>query len=128
MKHFAKVIKGKVVLTNKDYFFQDLLSHEGETIEIYIDKYEPKRTISQNKYYRTILKHIGDSLGYTQKEIGEIMKSKFLNEVNPDVVSTADLTKKEFTEYLDRVIQFGAEQGIVLPDISELSFHQLTDK
>lgn len=128
MKHFAKVIKGKVVLTNKDYFSQDLLSHEGETIEIYIDKYEPKRTISQNKYYRTILKHIGDSLGYTQKEIGEIMKSKFLSEVNPDVISTADLTKKEFTEYLDRVIQFGAEQGIVLPDISELSFHQLTDK
>ncbi len=128
MKHYAKVIKGKVVLTNKDYFSKDLLSHEGETIEIYIDKYEPKRTISQNKYYRTILKHIGDSLGYTQKEIGEIIKSKFLSEVNPDVISTADLTKKEFTEYLERVIQFGAEQGIVLPDPSELSFHQLTDK
>lgn len=128
MKHFAYIQNGKIKFDDMDYFIEDVKAHESKRIEIFIDEYIPKRTISQNKYYRVLLKYLSEATGHTSREMGLEMKKRFLKDINCNVISTADLTKKEFTEYLDKVIQFGAEQGIILPAINELSFHQLTDK
>jgi hypothetical protein len=93
------------------------------------------RTNTQNAYYWTILEeYIQPGLynqGYrsikSKDDAHEFCRARYLrhpvvNEISGEIggyitLSTSELTKKEFGEYLDEVIQMASEYlGIVIPE------------
>ncbi len=83
-----------------------------------------KRSLEYNSYYWAgILPAICDYTGDTTEDQHEIFKFMFLPRrfvtvegVEMQVAkSTADLTSREFHDYIERVIEFASEEGIVIP-------------
>ena len=112
-------------------FMQWLVSRDREKPwRIEVSEYRKNRTLEQNAYYwsgvlPTIQKHIEESRGdhYSTDEIHEYMRDKFLprrtitikGETAVVRPSTASLNTKEFHDYIEHVIYFAAESGIVVP-------------
>ncbi len=91
-----------------------------------IEFIETTRTDAQNKYYWVVLSIMAAELGTTPNELHEYFKSEFLPTQeyftmirHKRLTSTAEQSKDQMTQYLNRVIQFAAEQGVVIPDIEE---------
>ena len=109
MKFSGKIINGSLK-------FHDIASVRrflnGIKGEVWIDiKVAPKmRSSEQNGYYRTIIRQLGNHLGYDEDEMHDVIKQKFA------VQSTKDLTVDEFSELLDRIIRFSATLGFVVQD------------
>ena len=79
--------------------------------ECYIDiKSTKKRNTAQNNYYWAILKEFGKQCGYHPEEMHDVCKSHF------KISSTSELDVEEFSEYIDKVIMFAAEQGFPVKD------------
>ena len=68
------------------------------------------RNTAQNNYYWAILKEFGKQIGYHAEEMHEVCKNHF------KVSTTKEFTKEEFSEYVDRVIMWAAEQGYPVKD------------
>ena len=99
--------------------------------EVTIKLYKKARSQEQNAYlwgvvYPTIQSAIQLSRGehYSTDDLHEWFRDKFLpkkaitikGETKVVRPSTTKLTTKEFGDYLDQVIMFAAESGIVVPD------------
>lgn len=91
-----------------------------------IEIVECSRTDQQNKYYWVVLGIMATSFGTTAEELHEYFKATYLPSQEyftligkKQLKSTTEQTKDQFTVYLERVIQFAAENGVVLPDIEE---------
>ena len=85
-----------------------------------------QRTNLQNRYYWVAVVGIpAQHFGYLSEEMHDAFKIMFLKmhaEGKPDTIkSTTALSTQEFSEYVDKCIQFCAEEGIVIPDASEFS-------
>lgn len=95
-----------------------------KTYQVEIKEFHYNRTNQQNRFlWGVVYKVIADELGYTADDIHEYLADKFLSEtvvvLNESVrksKSTSKLNKKEFAEYLENVVRFAAEHGIVVPD------------
>ena len=85
---------------------------KGIDSDVWIDiKKAPKmRSGEQNGYYRTVIRQLGNHLGYNEDEMHEVVKTKF------QIESTKDLTKDEFSDFLDRIIRFSATLGFAVKD------------
>lgn len=97
------------------------------------------RTLSQNRYMHLILGWFGLHFGYTMEEV----KQKIFKEhVNPELFyegekegivriqqwrSTAMLNTDELSIAIDRFKKFSSEQGLYLPDPSDLASMQQID-
>jgi len=85
------------------------------------------RSLSQNDRYWLMLKELGSYLGYTDIELHDLLKYKFLAEQKeiagqPVVVikSTSSLNTEEFSEYNRNVERFAHEFGFKFDhDISQ---------
>lgn len=84
------------------------------------------RTDSQNKFYWVCIGIIARAFGISPNTLHTHFKSEWLPTEEYLVLvkkrrktSTSDMTKDEMTEYIDKVIRFAAEQGIVIPDPEE---------
>lgn len=71
------------------------------------------RTLEQNKKYRKILTIASNDLWYSPMELHRYFKFKFLWE-SEWIPSTKELTKWEFADYLDKVLNTLAEQWILV--------------
>lgn len=92
-----------------------------------IKKKTKKRSLSQNSlmwlWLHDVAKELSKVTGYEPDEIHEIFKKKFLvprivriENVEVDLYSTKKLTTAEFTEYLERIDRFCAQEfGIHVP-------------
>lgn len=98
--------------------------HPEKEWEVTIKPYKKSRTNNQNALYWKWLTIISEHTGYTQDELHEGMKRNFIGEdIGSDIFgntyirakSTTNLTTKEFTEYMDKVNIFAANEGLVLP-------------
>lgn len=96
---------------------------DGEQI---IEFDDVERTGAQNRYYWVILGIMAQSFGTTPNELHEYFKAEYLPQQEyftlirqRKLTSTTEQTKDQMTNYLERVIQFAAEQGVVIPDIEE---------
>ena len=83
-----------------------------------ISEHKYIRSISQNDRYWLMLKELGSYLGYTDIELHDLLKYKFLAEQKeiagqPVVVikSTSSLNTEEFSEYNKNVERFAHEYG-----------------
>jgi hypothetical protein len=80
------------------------------------------RSVQQNRYYFGVcVDLLAAHTGYTADEMHEALKWKFLiihRDGLPDTVpSTANLTKDQFCEYIDKIQQWAArDMGCVIPD------------
>ena len=99
--------------------------------EVTIKPYRKNRSVKQNNYlwgvvYPTIQSAIQASRGehYSTDDIHEWFRDKYLpkkvvtikGETKTIRPSTTKLNTREFGEYLDQIIYFAAESGIVIPD------------
>jgi hypothetical protein len=85
-----------------------------------------KRTEAQNAYYWGVvlktLSEVGEGGSYTKEEWHDILgflrtREYLIQDETRDVVrSTSSMTASDFTEYLELVARFAAENGIVIPE------------
>ena len=109
MKFTGTIKNGSLKLHDKDGFNRFIKDIDSD---VWIDvKVAPKmRSAQQNAYYRTIIRQIGNHLGYDEDEMHDVVKQKFA------IQSTKELTKDDFSELLDRIIRFSATLGFVVQD------------
>jgi len=84
------------------------------------------RTDMQNRFYWVCVNIISHQFGISSEQLHEHFKSEwlprqeyFILTKHKQIRSTSDMNKDEMTEYIDKVIRFAAEQGIVIPDPEE---------
>ena len=109
MKFTGSVKKGKLELHDKSSFNEFISQSEGD-VWIIIKPMPKTRSPQQNNYYWMIVKSVANEIGYTHDELHEIVKVKF------EIESTKNLEQDEFSDFLDRLIRYFAEQGFPVED------------
>lgn len=121
----GRVENGKFILNNREGFDRYLLTLNGE-VELKLGRDLGMRTDPQNKYlwgvvYRLIAQHTG----HTDDEIHGLMGVKFRKkqlDIGWTIISTTKLNKQEFSEYIENIKQWAAEElGLYIPDSDEVS-------
>lgn len=117
-----KIHEGKVVIGKENV--RDLVrSKKDGYYSLTIKEWD--RSIEQNAYYWLCLGIIGDELGYHKNEIHEEMIRMFApiityrqldGKPNQKNQRTSDMSVKEMTRHIELMIQFAAEQDIILPE------------
>ena len=108
MRLTAKIENGEINWHDASGLKKHLSEVEGE---VYIDiKLSKIRNTAQNNYYWAILKEFGSQCGYHPEEMHEVCKSHF------KISTTKEFTVEEFSDYIDRVIYYSAEQGFPVKD------------
>lgn len=118
--------KGKVRLDNPSNYLVHLSSLEGKRIELSLQKERNNRTLNQNAYYwGVVIPILAEHHGYEPDEMHTALKYKFLKKHEDTDLVTTGSTKKlstvEFGEYLDRIIRWAAQEGIVIPDAGDFN-------
>ena len=109
MRFTAKIINGVINWHDVEGLAKHLNLIEGK--ECYIDiKTSKMRNTAQNNYYWAILREFGQQCGYHPEEMHDVCKCHF------KIGSTSEFTIEEFSEYIDRVIIYAAEQGFPVKD------------
>jgi len=111
MKLFGVVSQGNLCFEDLPAYLKTLDKLEGEQITVEIKKRSKGRSVPQNKYYRFVLGLICNETGYTDDEMHEILRYKFLLQKDADdpyVKSTAMLSTVEFEEYMTEVRQWAS--------------------
>lgn len=71
------------------------------------------RTREQNAFYWVALHEISPQVGYTAETLHDAFKDMFLP---PQVPSTGDLSRYEFSEYLNKVADWCRDAEVSFPD------------
>jgi hypothetical protein len=127
------IFRGRVekgILRLAPGFYAYLGSLEGLEVEVVVRKKRSKRSDQQNRYYwGVVVKMIADHCGYTPEEMHEALKFKVLGSESPDdhglvkIRSTAALSTDEFSQYVNKVVQFAAMSlGVFIPDPSMVDY------
>lgn len=112
-----KIKKTLHVTSNSNYLEVVLAAvtslDEGVYDMIIMDK-DGARSHDQNSLlWGVIYKGLSDTTGYTQEELHDILRMKFdLKNEDGTLTSTATLTKTEFNDYLDKIINWSRSLGI----------------
>jgi hypothetical protein len=101
--------------------------------EIKVSKIKKKRSFDQNSLYFLYLGCISQETGNDKDQLHEYFKQKYLgynhyNLLNEHVIktkSTTELTTKQFTEYIEKIVIFASQElNIILPNPSDLQFKE----
>ena len=109
MKFTGSVKKGKLELHDKNSFNEFISQNEGD-VWVIVKSMPKTRSPQQNNYYWIVIKSVANEIGYTYDEMHQIVKNKF------EIESTKDLEQDEFSDFLDRIIRYFAEQGFPVED------------
>lgn len=91
----------------------------GKWVEI--KRVDENRSLNQNSFFHLLLTYYGSQVGYHPEEAKTIVKRAmpdiFVYEKNGEkfLRSSADLTKEEMSNVLERFYQLAGSQGIELP-------------
>lgn len=127
MKIFDRVCSGVDMAVMMLGAIQGLVE-TGKRYRITISEFD-KRSLPQNNLYWEWMTRLGQHFSksgakYSSEEMHDLMRHKFLGYVNkkigntelqPQLRSTTDLTKKEFSEYMMKIEVWAAEHGCLLP-------------
>lgn len=123
--YYSNVKDGKLQSNVSKSIALELKQFEGKRVEINIQKLKSSRSTQQNRLWWMYVGIIAKEIGYTKDELHEILKFKFLKKEKVDektgevfeyVGSTAKLSKTEFAELVDGLIQWASDTfGIALP-------------
>jgi len=120
----GQIENGKLKLVNQELFRRYLHSLIGE-VELIVRKWKKRRTNNQNSYYwGVVIPILCESLGYSDEEMHEALKWKFLRnkerEKLPTVKSTASLSTIEFKNYIEEIVRWASQDGIIIPDPNQV--------
>jgi len=128
-KFYGKVENGKLKLQDREQFTSYVSTLKGDVM-ITIDKRYKQRSDKENRYYwGVVLPLLCEYMGYTDEEMHEAIKWKFLRketllqpkyEELPTVRSTTTLTTIEFEELMEKIKIWAAEFGILIPDPNQI--------
>ena len=111
-------LKKTIHITQNSNHIEILLSmvsnlDQGAYDVIIMDK-EGARSHDQNSLlWGVIYKGLSDTTGYTIEELHDILRLKFdLKDNDGRLLSTATLTKSEFNDYIDKIINWSRSLGI----------------
>jgi len=122
---FAKAKDGLIEFSNKNALFQFLVKLEGKSLWVEIQDAREKRSLDQNAWYwGVVLKTIAESVGHTENELHEIFKRMFLPPKTLEYRgreikipgTTTELSKGDFSEYIEKVRAEVSSLGIIIPD------------
>lgn len=125
--NFAAIIKkGKVEFNNRDVFDSYLITLEGAFVHVTVKRRKKNRSNPQNSFYwGVVIKLLCDTTGYSDDEMHDAMKLKFLMDKTRDLLtlkSTALLSTVEFEEYVEKIRQWASEElSCVIPLPNEVS-------
>ena len=140
----GRIVNGEIVPLEEMLWLNELKRLSGREVEIVIIP-RPKRTLNQNAYYwGTIVYMIWTELkgrglqasdlstrtgDLLRNDVHDFLRSMFAQrekfniiteEVEIDTISTKDMTSIEFTNYVERIRQWAAEElGLEIPDPNE---------
>ena len=140
----GRIINGEIVPLEEMLWLNELKRLSGREVEIVITP-RPKRTLNQNAYYwGTIVYMIWTELkgrglqasdlstrtgDLLRNDVHDFLRSMFAQrekfniiteEVEIETISTKDMTSIEFTNYVERIRQWAAEElGLEIPDPNE---------
>ena len=105
----VKIKDGKMSLLDREVFDNAISKLQGQ---YYMELKETGvRSAKQNNYYWNIVDLLSEELGYTQREMHQVIKDHF------KIQSTKTLTQKEFGMFIERLVRWCAiELSIVVPD------------
>jgi len=100
---------GELTFHDREEFIKAIKHIEGN---FYLELKEiGVRSPQQNNYYWSIVELLGNELGYTKREMHELLKVEF------DIQSTKDLEVAEFAKFIEEIIRWSAiEFSIAIPD------------
>jgi hypothetical protein len=108
---------------------------EGKRYDVSVTLHRNRRSIPQNSLYWLWLGCISCETGNEVEDLHGYFKDRFLSrkvEIFGDEYNTGTSTKKlntsEFTAFLDKVQQFAAGEGIILPNPEDLYFGQFYEQ
>lgn len=129
---------GKLHIANRAQFDETVRAlGDGWQVEIEITRLRATRSGQANRYYwGVVIKALHDLTGYTDAELHDLMKAKFLpkelafTDGNGDVVeafvlggSTRGLNTQEFSEYVNRIRDWAADKlGLYIPEANEAGY------
>lgn len=121
---FKGIVKnGKLTLTNQAAFLEYVRGLDGE-VRLTVGKEEKNRTVDQNKFlWGVCYKALSDWNGNSAEEWHEMCKQMFLpphqvmfeGKLFTMRLTTTTKSRKDFGEYVDKIIQFAAEHGVIIP-------------
>jgi len=121
----AYIKDGNLMVRNRTQMEREALASGLTEFEVVLKKKTRSRSLQQNRWWWLCMSILGEQLGYRREEMHEVCKMKFLKrelvdtksgEVFEYLKSTTELTTTEFSELIESVIQWSAEQfQIVLP-------------
>ena len=140
----GRIINGEIVPLEEMLWLNELKRLSGREVEIVIIP-RPKRTLNQNAYYwGTIVYMIWTELkgrglqasdlstrtgDLLRNDVHDFLRSMFAQrekfniiteEVEIETISTKNMTSIEFTNYVERIRQWAAEElGLEIPDPNE---------
>ncbi len=122
----CNVEDGKLTLRNKELFDKYLLSLRGEC-EIIVRKWRKRRSTKQNAYYfGVVIPLLCEYFGYTDDEMHEALKIKFLSKEGvklPTTRSTASLSTIEFEYYIAKIKQWALEENnLLIPEPGQVEY------
>ena len=88
-------------------------------------KHYPDRSKQQNRYYWGVVLHLlSEHTGHDPEELHE----HFLIELAPTVdglkqsLRTSDMDTAQMTDYIDKIRNFAAREGVVIPEPNEIEY------
>jgi hypothetical protein len=119
---------GRLLLEHRNALTAHLRGLAGKRVELVVRKQRARRSNEANRYYwGVVVAVIADHLGYDRDECHEALAWHFLRagedgEKLPRRQSTASLDTGAFSEYVERVKRWAAEElGIYVPDANEVA-------
>jgi hypothetical protein len=122
----GKIIGGKLKVYQKEFMEIWIASiPEGSEVKVLISRAKKNRSNPQNNYLRGVVYPlISENTGYTNEEVHDAMKYKFLMTEDSPLVrvrSTASLSTIEFEAYLEQIKTWASsELGIVIPNPNDI--------
>jgi nitrite reductase/ring-hydroxylating ferredoxin subunit len=138
-KFVFPVINGKV--TNAQLIVEEIKKHDGKTIQITVEEFNPQRSGQQNKYYWAV---VIDAIWKWFKECGHPQSREDIHEYlwlkvcnwskvmfDPDTGEYMEIRKsstkastKQWEENMEIIKQWASEKGIFIPDPMPKEYEQ----
>ncbi len=114
--------------TVRAWFTRYLLTLAGKSVEVTVRVHRRQRSSRQNRYYfGVVVPFIAEHCGYEKDEMHELLAMRFLRVADDPITGsprrrhTPQTDTKEFSEYVDSCIRFGAELGVFIPGPGDVS-------
>ena len=125
---FSAVVddQGKLSLYHPDIFKREVKRLAGKRVDVTVKQHRNTRSSQANRYYwGVVIRLVADHCGYEPDEMHEALAFRFLR-IEDDPITGSPRRKrtpktdtKEFADYVDQCIRFGAELGVVIPGPNE---------